>query len=142
MPRDAGLLATIDKLASAFPWTEKQFLPGCEEYNGSERSLVIEDTRLVAGFVVYNCMPGEGAIHNIAIRPRQQGQGLARELLVAAMRAVARQGATRCLLDVRESNTAARALYVSMGFHEDGLRKKYYRSGDGREDALLMSRQL
>jgi ribosomal-protein-alanine N-acetyltransferase len=52
------------------------------------------------------------------------------------------QGVRRCLLEVRESNTAARGLYETLSFQLDGIRKNYYPTTTGREDALLMSRQL
>ena len=43
---------------------------------------------------------------------------------------------------IGESNAAARALYASAGFLVDGRRKAYYRTAEGREDALLMSCDL
>ena len=50
--------------------------------------------------------------------------------------------ARRCLLEVRRSNKAARRLYQGSGFALDGVRKNYYPKAGGREDALLMSREL
>jgi ribosomal-protein-alanine N-acetyltransferase len=46
------------------------------------------------------------------------------------------------MLEVRESNVAARALYENNGFVIDGVRPQYYKMQQGREDALLMSRRL
>jgi len=43
---------------------------------------------------------------------------------------------------VRASNLGAQAFYRAAGFVEDGRRKDYYRGAAGREDALLMSREL
>ena len=45
-------------------------------------------------------------------------------------------------LEVRPSNTRAVALYQQSGFNEIGLRKNYYDSKSGREDALVMARYL
>lgn len=48
------------------------------------------------------------------------------------------------MLEVRLSNTAARALYTKLGFIESGYRKNYYAvgaSGSG-EDAVLMELQV
>jgi [ribosomal protein S18]-alanine N-acetyltransferase len=39
-------------------------------------------------------------------------------------------------LEVRESNTRARALYASRGFEEVGRRRRYYRAPV--EDALIL----
>lgn len=46
------------------------------------------------------------------------------------------------LLEVRESNTAAIALYESSGFHELGVRRDYYPADDGREDAIILAKYL
>jgi ribosomal-protein-alanine N-acetyltransferase len=43
---------------------------------------------------------------------------------------------------VRPSNAAARALYAGHGFSEIGLRRDYYPSGSGREDAVIMELAL
>jgi ribosomal protein S18 acetylase RimI-like enzyme len=51
-------------------------------------------------------------------------------------------GGRRLLLEVRNSNNAAIALYRKFGFSDDGVRREYYPAADGREDALLMSMQL
>ena len=42
------------------------------------------------------------------------------------------------LLEVRPSNTAARALYQRAGFLELSVRRGYYPAEGGREDAILM----
>jgi len=59
-----------------------------------------------------------------------------------AFELLGKSGAKRCLLEVRASNAAARGLYRSLGFQVDGVRKNYYPAATGREDALLMSREL
>jgi ribosomal-protein-alanine N-acetyltransferase len=45
-------------------------------------------------------------------------------------------------LEVRASNQSARALYESAGFNEMGLRRNYYPDASGREDAVLMGKEL
>jgi ribosomal-protein-alanine N-acetyltransferase len=96
----------------------------------------------VAGYVLLYLVLDEVTILNIAVAPPHQGQGLGRQLLQAALRASREHGARRCLLEVRASNRAALALYEGEGFIEDGVRKDYYPAGSGREDALLMSKEL
>ena len=140
--QDLGCLVSIDRQSNENPWTEQQFLPGCDQRNRFEESLLVENIELVAGFVVYSYLLDEGSIYNIAVLPREQRQGLAGGLLKSAMAAMVERGVTRCLLEVRVSNVAARGLYEEAGFRQDGTRKNYYRSGDGREDAILMSRLL
>ena len=72
-------------------------------------------------------------------------QGLAKQLLGFAEHQARVQQAERLLLEVRESNAAALALYRGYGLIEEGRRKNYYASQaspTGREDALLMSLPL
>lgn len=45
-------------------------------------------------------------------------------------------GANWVTLEVRVSNYTAQNLYRKYGFHEKGLRQKYY--SDNQEDALIM----
>src|SRR3990167_8178006 len=55
----------------------------------------------------------------------------------------ARQKKARvALLEVRLSNTAAYRLYTKLGFDEVGLRKSYYPARHGREDAIILARDL
>ena len=41
-------------------------------------------------------------------------------------------------LEVRASNAAAIALYESLGFNEATIRRNYYPTADGHEDAIIM----
>ena len=63
-------------------------------------------------------------------------------LLAQAIALARRNGAVRMFLEVRESNARARKMYTSFGFEETGRRKNYYPTGNGREDAILMTAQF
>ena len=142
-PADAGRLAAIDAEVSFNPWSERQFAVVCSSTSGyRETALVIDEDDAVHGFVVLSQVLDEGAIHNIAVPRAQQGRGLGRLLLESAVTQLQAAGARLCLLEVRRSNKAARRLYEDNGFGLDGIRKNYYPTRDGREDALLMSRAL
>ncbi|MEH6582421.1 MAG: ribosomal protein S18-alanine N-acetyltransferase [Halioglobus sp.] len=142
LPQDTHILWSIDSQASAYPWREEQFSAACAREEASERALLIEISGQVVGFIVYCRVLDSGDIHNIAVSPHYQRRGLARDLLVSALDAMAVKGVTRCFLEVRRSNLAAQGLYSSMGFQVEGQRKNYYRQGAEREDALLMSKRL
>ena len=140
---DATALAALDCLVNTSGWTIDQFADACSaESQSAERALVVDFNGRPSGFVVYSRVLDEVCIHNIAVHPALQCSGFG-QLLLAAMLAQARDGgAAYCYLEVRESNLPARRLYERLGFNRDGVRKNYYPTATGREDAVLMSRVL
>jgi ribosomal-protein-alanine N-acetyltransferase len=77
------------------------------------------------------------------VAPSQQRQGWARFMLDALCLWSRGQGAQWLWLEVRASNTPARALYTGYGFAQVGLRRGYYPNGGlQREDAVVMSLSL
>ncbi len=142
-PQDADALAAIDASVSTSPWSEGQFAAACGETMPSrETVLIIHQHAQVDGFIVYSRVLDEVSVHNIAIRKSRHGQGLGHLLLKSSLEQMKRDGAARCLLEVRQSNTVAHRLYARNGFAFDGARKNYYPGLEQREDALLMSRDL
>ncbi len=43
---------------------------------------------------------------------------------------------------MRPSNLAAIRLYQRLGFEQIGIRRGYYQAPDGREDAIVLKREL
>lgn len=94
-------------------------------------------------FALGRCVAGEAELLTIAVDPASQGRGLGRLCLRRFLDACRDAGADRVFLEVATSNRAARSLYETEGFREDGRRKGYYRtSGGAPVDALLMSKAL
>jgi [ribosomal protein S18]-alanine N-acetyltransferase len=140
---DARRLAAIDASVNIHPWSEAQFSAACTAGEGhSSWALVAEEGVQIVGFAVVSQVLDEATLLSIAVDPVYQRRGLGRALLLAALDRAEHEGALRCLLEVRESNAAARLLYTGNGFSLDGIRKNYYPRGDAREDALLMSKPL
>jgi ribosomal-protein-alanine N-acetyltransferase len=121
-------------------WGEADFLQVLSSDNGELRLAVSGPD--VLGFVASSSVIDEVTLLNVAIHGEHRRQGLARRLIADMLNGRQAAGARRCLLEVRESNRGARALYTAMGFVVDGRRPDYYRVGDAREDAVLMSRVL
>ena len=98
------------------------------------------------GRVVAVCvaMDGVDEVHllNIAVDKGFHGQGIARDLLGLLYERCRLQRAASLWLEVRPSNMPARALYASEGFTEIGVRRNYYPAPEGREDALVMKRDI
>jgi ribosomal-protein-alanine N-acetyltransferase len=77
----------------------------------------------------------EWEIENIVVAEDVRRQGIGRVLLHAVMTAAQGEQAERIILEVRESNLAARRLYESAGFSQCGTRLRYY--GAPEEAAIL-----
>lgn len=91
----------------------------------------------VAGFIVARVVAGELHINNVAVRPEFRRQGIAAQLIEAALRQGQADGARIAFLEVRAGNVPAQGLYCRCGFQVTGRRRRYYRQPV--EDALLMS---
>ena len=142
-PADAGSLAAIDVNVNINPWNARQFAAACGGATAKEQfAKVVEEGDRIDGFVVFSQVLDEASIYSIGVHSAQQGKGLGHLLLQSALLKMKHDGATRCYLEVRQSNAVARRLYEGNGFKLDGIRKSYYPTEGGREDALLMSRCL
>ena len=75
-------------------------------------------------------------LHDLAVHPDHRRRGIGGRFVVHLV-SVARREARRLTLEVRRSNTPARALYCRSGLLEVGVRPGYY--DDGAEDAILMT---
>ena len=96
----------------------------------------------IIGYYVMMAAAGEAHLLNLTIAPDWRRHGLGRDLLDHCV-ARARDHQADCLfLEVRASNTVAIALYHSRGFIDLAVRRSYYPTVDGREDALIMKKDL
>ena len=94
----------------------------------------------VIGYVVAWFVVDEAEVANVAVNPEARGRGVGARLLDEALDVARSRGVSAVYLEVRDSNTAARALYASRGFEQVGRRRRYYRRPV--EDALVMRREL
>ena len=76
------------------------------------------------------------------IGTRREGEGIGRALLAWCEEQARRGGAARMLLEVREDNDRARAVYTAAGYREIDRRRGYYRIRGRHIDALVMERDL
>lgn len=92
----------------------------------------------VAAFCAFWLVVDQVHINNLAVRPEMRRRGLGSRLLDAVMKEAGKLGAASLMLEVRESNTAARRLYDHAGFNVHSVRKSYYTNPV--EDALVLVR--
>ncbi len=138
-PEDAETLFLLARRADDFSWSVEQFLGSLKA--GDAIVLAYLDQALI-GYFVLRTVVDVSELMEIAVAPEYQGKGFGRKLLSQALKTAKLSGANRVTLEVRVSNTRARHLYETSGFTIDAIRKNYYRTHDGREDAVLMTKRL
>ena len=95
-----------------------------------------EDDRII-GYLGCSHVIDEIEIQDVATAPEARRKGVARKLIETIIERGDEAGVVRYLLEVRESNAPAIALYESFKFERVGIRKEYYRYPT--EDAILMT---
>ena len=137
---DAKVLAQLEMLASAAPWTQQQFTDCLAEKNPV---YILWENDLPMGFVIYHLIKAQCEIYNIAVHPDFQQQGWGKYLLEQAINDARARQCESIFLEVRASNQAALGLYQKLGFNEIGIRRNYYKMSAGnREDAIMMAMDL
>jgi ribosomal-protein-alanine N-acetyltransferase len=116
-------------------WTRRalkdELINGFSSYIVAQRA----DGR-VAGFAGVWFMRDQLHLVTIAVDPAQQRRGIASRLLLNCLEQARAAEMPSVVLEVRESNTSAQALYERFGFRTLGRLRKYYK--DDGEDALVM----
>ena len=130
-------VAELEKQCFSDPWSEKSVASELE--NPLSLWLVALEGDTVTGYVGSQTVMGETDMMNVAVSPAYRRRGIARELIQALLRELARQGSHRLTLEVRASNAPARALYESLGFAQVGRRPNYY--CNPKEDALILRKE-
>ena len=136
---DVRAVMEIEKRAYQFHWTEGIFRD-CLRVGYC--CWVMELGGTTAGYGVMSLVVGEAHLLNICVAPEWQHQGYGRLLLEHFMELAQERGASRMFLEVRLSNQGALGLYRDVGFNEVGSRKNYYPGEHGREDALILAKDL
>lgn len=133
---DLPSVVELDKLSFTLPWPERAFRFELTD-NPASRCWVADLDGKIAGMIVAWLLVDEAHIATIATHPDHRRQGIAKELLMYALRYMSKEGAVSSFLEVRDSNTPAQEMYRTFGYEAVGRRKRYYKDTD--EDAILMS---
>lgn len=136
---DVRTVMDIEKRAYKFHWTEGIFRD-CLRVGYC--CWVMELGGAAAAYGVMSLVVGEAHLLNICVAPEWQRQGYGRLLLDHFMELARERGASRMFLEVRLSNQVALDLYRDVGFNEVGTRRNYYPGERGREDALILAKDL
>lgn len=138
---DLEAVMAIETAAQLTPWTRSHFGDCLKNANYLCQVVVDQHDEAVA-FLILSRILDETHVLNVVVAPAWQRRGIARLMLEEAMHAARNDAMTVMYLEVRESNTGAQVLYEQLGFEVCGVRKNYYRRGDGHENAVLMQCML
>ncbi len=136
---DLAQVIQVEKRAYPHPWTVGIFRD-CLRVGYLAWVMTLD--KVIIGYGVVMLSPGEAHILNICIDPDYQGRGLGRHFLRYLVQRSNRDDVDMVLLEVRRSNKVAQHLYQSENFHELGVRKAYYPTENGREDAIILAKYL
>jgi ribosomal-protein-alanine N-acetyltransferase len=136
---DVDQVLAIEQASFSMPWSRNLFLSEFRSPLVSTLLVALAEgpTRTVAGYIVFWLVADEMHILNLAVAPAYRRHGMARQLVLAAIKRAYFKGARRVFLEVRASNAAAQKLYSALGFTGTSVRKEYYDSPV--EDAVIMT---
>jgi [ribosomal protein S18]-alanine N-acetyltransferase len=120
-------------------WTHDQLVGSLSHSHG--HGLIIEKNGRTLGFILYHILQGEAEILTLAISTTARREHHATALVEATIKTIARN-CHKIFLEVAITNSAAIRLYEKCGFRQNGRRKNYYQTQDGRVDALVMQKDL
>lgn len=137
----AGDLRGIVALETAFPagqrWSEDSWR---EELASSNRHVVVcRGGGTVEAAATFAISDDVVDLHRIVTSPAVRRRGLARHLMDAGLEWARERGASRMLLEVESTNTAALALYDKNGFTPIAERLDYYGPG---AHAIILERPI
>ena len=136
---DLNEVMKIEKANYPIPWT-KGIMKDC--IKTGYQCITLKQNKLIVGYAFLMVNEDESHILNMCVDQSYQSQGLGRKLLSYLENICLYHQSHVFLLEVRKSNPVAYGLYQSFGFNEIGIRKNYYKTIDGREDAIVMTKQL
>ena len=136
-PADVPALLALEKSSpSAAHWSESAYHAMFDPKAPERIALVLQDrNQQLRGFVVAGITGSECELENIVVQESSRRQGFGRMLLHGVIANATLRRLTRILLEVRESNHAARLFYENFGFEVTGQRRSYY--ANPPEDAII-----
>lgn len=135
---DVLQVAEIERICIENPWSEKGFRDALSLDN--TYYLVAEEQGEIAGYCGYYRSFEEADIVNVAVAPSHRRKQIGRRLLESLIANGTAQGITAFTLEVRASNLPAIALYRSLDFQTEAIRKRFYQNPE--EDACLMWKRV
>lgn len=136
---DIDAVMAIELVAYAYPWT-RRIMVDCLRVGYHCSVGEIDGT--LAGYCIMSSGAGEAHILNLCVADEFQRRGLGRALLSKVLDNAKAMDVENVFLEVRPSNYPAITLYEQLGFNQIGTRKDYYPASNGREDAVILAKNI
>lgn len=140
MPEDAVTLSRLHVASFDDGWSRDDFVTWLARAEAI--AVLAGDEREPLAFGLALSAGADAELLTIATSPDQRRSGWGKRIFHALDAEAAKRGLERWVLEVARNNLPAIGLYKSAGFVEIAVRKAYYRTRDGRVDALVMSRKV
>lgn len=141
-PADLPQVLSIERQSFSNPWPATTFLGEIQNIGLSHPMVAAaRPDGGIVGYVLYWLVGDEMQVNNMAVHPDWRRRGLGERILRAALDEARQRGAATAVLEVRESNQAARTLYErKLGFGFLAVREDYYTNPT--EDAVVLGLPL
>lgn len=138
---DLAAVMVNEKAAYDFPWTEAIMASNQKRHYCVVYESIATNNQVakILGHAILSTVVDEASVLNIAVAPAAQRQRIGFQLMENILAYASEKGAVEVFLEVRESNRPAFSMYHQFGFNEVGIRRNYYPSAQGREDAILLA---
>ncbi len=136
---DLEYIYKLELESYSFPWT-KEILRDCILYKYDSYSVFIDDT--LVGYIISKISFPETHILNLTVDINYRNNGIGQALIELTINDARIRNSQDIILEVRSKNLNAQALYSKLGFEKIGIRKGYYDSENGREDAFVLRLKL
>lgn len=131
------VVALAASLDSAPHWPRSAYESALDPTAAPRRiALLAEVSDAVIGFAIASLVPPQAELETIAVSLPFQRRKAGSALMTALIHAMESSQITEISLEVRASNQAAQAFYLSHSFESFGRRKDYY--PDTGEHAVIM----
>ncbi len=129
----------LEQASYEFPWT-KEIIRDCILYKYDAFSVYFNS--ILVGYIIAKISSPETHILNLTIASDFRKQGLGKSLIELIINDSRIRRSEDIILEVRVSNIDAISLYEKLDFQKVGIRKNYYESKQGREDAYVLQLKL
>lgn len=135
---DANLIQKLQKNSQENIWTKASLIHLFEEGSGS--GYILFKGREAAGYIIVRILQDELEILLFGVIPRYRRMGLGSMLFKKMEKCIITNKKNRLFLEVNNNNQQAKDFYSSMGLKKIKVLKKYYKTDEGQEDGLMLSK--